>query len=87
MTRVEFCEKHGEYLSVEMLKTTDVLMRVVSNLSDTQELINRDMDAIGQLNMIKEYIFDFMSVLRHEEKLKKYEEQEMNEFNNHLGKF
>jgi hypothetical protein len=85
MTKVEFCEKHGEYLPAEMLKTTDVFMRVASNLSDTQEMLDRGMDVNQHLNEVKKYIFDFMTVLRREEQFKKYEEQEMREFNNHLG--
>jgi hypothetical protein len=87
MTKVEFCEKYGEYLPAEMLKTTDVLMRVASNLSDTQEMLDRGMDVNQHLNEVKKYIFDFMTVLRRQEQYKKYEEQEMNEFNEHLGKF
>ena len=85
MTRVEFCEKHGEFLPAEMLKTNDVLIRVASNLSDTQEMLDRGMDVNQHLNEVKKYIFDFMSVLRREEQFKKYEEQEMKEFLNHLG--
>jgi len=87
MTKVEFCEKYGEFLPAEMLKTTDVLMRVVSNLSDTQEMLDRGMDVNNHLNEVKKYIFDFMSVLRREEQYKRYEEQEMREFNNHLGRY
>ena len=85
MTKFEFCKKHGECLPAEMLKTTDVLMRVASNLSDTQEMLDRGMDVNNHLNEVKKYIFDFMTVLRREEQFKKYEEQEMKEFNNHLG--
>jgi len=85
MTKVEFCEKYGESLPAEMLKTTDVLMRVVSNLSDSQEMLDRGMDVNNHLNEVKKYIFDFMSVLRREEQYKRYEEQEMRDFNNHLG--
>jgi hypothetical protein len=70
-----------------MLKTTDVLMRVASNLSDTQEMLDRGMDVNQHLNEVKKYIFDFMTVLRREEQFKKYEEQEMREFNNHLGRY
>ena len=87
MTKVEFCDKYGEFLPAEMLKTTDVLMRVASNLSDTQEMLDRGIDVNNHLNEVKKYIFDFMSVLRHEEQFKKYEEQEMKEFNNHLGRY
>ena len=85
MTKVEFTEKHGEFLPAELLKTTDVLMRVASNLSDTQEMLSMGMDVNEQLNNVKRYIFDYMSVMRREEQYQKYEEQEMREFNNHLG--
>ncbi len=85
MTKVEFTEKHGEFLPAEMLKTTDVLMRVMSNLSDTQEMLNRGMDVNEHLNEVKKYISDYMTVLRVEEQYKKYEQQEMNEFLSHLG--
>lgn len=85
MTKVEFTEKHGEFLPAEMLKTTDVMMRVMSNLSDTQEMLNRGMDVNEHLNEVKKYISDYMTVLRAEEQYKKYEQQEMNEFLSHLG--
>ena len=85
MTKVEFTEKHGEFLPAEMLKTTDVLMRVMSNLSDTQEMLERGMDVNQHLNEVKKYISDYMTVLRVEERYKKYEQQEMNEFLSHLG--
>lgn len=85
MTKVEFTEKHGEFLPAELLKTTDVLMRVASNLSDTQEMLSMGMDVNEQLNNVKRYIFDYMSVMCREEQYQKYEEQEMREFNNHLG--
>ena len=85
MTKVEFTEKHGEFLPAEMLKTTDVLMRVMSNLSDTQDMLNRGMDVNEHLNEVKKYISDYMTVLRVEEQYKKYEQQEMNEFLSHLG--
>lgn len=85
MTKVEFTEKHGEFLPAEMLKTTDVMMRVMSNLSDTQEMLNRGMDVNEHLNEVKKYISDYMTVLRREEQYKKYEQQEMNEFLSHLG--
>ena len=60
-------------------------MRVVSNLSDAQDMLDHRMDVNNHLNEVKKYIFDFMSVLRCEEQFKKYEEQEMREFLNHLG--
>jgi hypothetical protein len=83
MTRAEFCEKHKEMYSEDLLRTNDVLMRVASNLSDTQEMIERGMDVNQHLNEVKKYIFDFMSVLRTEEMY----EREMKEFREHLGKF
>jgi len=82
MTRVEFCEKYKEMLDAEELTTNDVLMRIASNLSDVQEMGNGSNE---HLNEVKKYIFDFMAVLRREEKYKKYEEQERQEFLNHLG--
>ena len=89
MTKVEFCEKHREFLPAEMIKTTDVLMRVASNLSDVQEMMDSGMDVNQHLNEVKKYIFDFMTVLRieeqNEEKRRRYEQQEMNEFYSHLG--
>ncbi len=85
MTKVEFCEKHGEFLPAEMIKTNDVLMRIASNLSDTQEMLERGMNVNQQLNEVKKYLFDYMSVLRREEQYEKYEKQEMNEFLSHLG--
>jgi hypothetical protein len=48
-------------------------------------MLDRGMDVNNHLNEVKKYIFDFMTVLRREEQFKKYEEQEMREFNNHLG--
>lgn len=67
MTSVEFCEKYGESQPVEMLKTNDILMRVASNLSDSQEMLGLGIDINQNLNKVKEYIFDYMSVLRCEE--------------------
>jgi hypothetical protein len=84
MTRVEFCKKYDELFPAEMLKTNDVLMRVASNLSDCQEM-GGNMSLNEKLNNVKKYIFDFMSVIRYEERINKYENQEMEEFLNHLG--
>ena len=88
MTKVEFCEKHNESLPAEMLKTTDVLMRIMSNLSDLQ--IEKEWCAPDELddkiNLIKRYASDYMTILRIEEQHKRYEEQEMREFNSHLGR-
>ena len=87
MTKLEFCEKHNESYSPETLQTTDVLMRIASNLSDLHLEKNfftpDQMDE--KLNNLKKYIFDFHSVLRMEAQYAKYEQQEMAEFNSHLG--
>jgi hypothetical protein len=84
MTRFEFEEKYQTWSTPN---TNDVLMRVASNLSDLH--IEKDfftpneMDA--KLNAIKQFIFDWQKVLRLEEQYAKYEKQEMDEFNSHLG--
>lgn len=86
MTNQEFKEKYGERATVE---TQDVLMRIASNLSDLH--IEKDFftpeEMDKKLNAIKAYIFDYKSVLRSEEMSRRYEEQEMREFNAHLGKY
>ena len=87
MTKSEFCKKHNEWQSAETLQTTDVLMRIASNLSDLhmeKHFFTPDqMDE--KLNNLKKYIFDFHSVLRMEQRYDLYEKQEMAEFNSHLG--
>ena len=81
MTRNEFIQKYGE---MSMFDTQDVLMRITSNLSDMH--YNRaDLD--DQLNALKKYIFDYKNVLRSEERMKREAEQEMKEFQEHLGRF
>ena len=81
MTRNEFIQKYGE---MSMFDTQDVLMRIASNLSDMH--YNRaDMD--DKLNVLKNYIFDYKNVLRSEERMKREAEQEMKEFQEHLGRF
>ena len=69
MKKSEFCEKYNESYSSETLQTTDVLMRIASNLSDLhmeQHLFTSEqMDE--KLNNLKKYIFDFDSVLRMEQ--------------------
>lgn len=82
MTKQEFQQKHGEW---EKFNTQDVLMRIASNLSDTQEMLYMGMDANEHLNNVKRYIFDYMTVLRIEEQNARYEAQEREEFNSHLG--
>lgn len=69
MKKLEFCEKYNESYSAETLQTTDVLMRIASNLSDLHLEKNfftsEQMDE--KLNNLKKYIFDFHSVLRMEQ--------------------
>ena len=86
MTKKEFQEK---YYEMSVFNTNDVLMRVASNLSDLQiEKTFFTPDQMDEkLNNLKRYIFDYMAVLRIEEQNKRYEQQEMDEFNAHLGKF
>ena len=87
MTKLEFCEKHNESYTPETLQTTDVLMRIASNLSDLhieKHLLTPDQLDEKLINL-KRYIFDFHSVLRMEERYDLYEAQEMAEFNSHLG--
>jgi len=80
MTIFEFEEKYQTWSTPN---TNDVLMRVASNLSDLH--IEKDfftpqqMD--GKLNAIKEFIFDWQSVLRTEAE---YDAQ-LKEFISHLG--
>ena len=85
MIKQEFQEKYGERPSME---TSDVLMRIASNLSDLQ--IEKDFFTPEQIdakiNALKTYISDYQTVIRAEEMSKRYYEQEMREFNAHLGK-
>jgi hypothetical protein len=84
MTRFEFEKKYQTWSTPN---TNEVLLRVVSNISDLHIekhiLTPNEMDE--KLNAIKEFIFDWRMVLRNEEQHNKYEEQEMNEFLSHLG--
>jgi hypothetical protein len=57
------------------LNTNDVLMRVASNLSDVQDMLGDNVEVNEYLNNIKKYMFDYMSVLRQEEKFEKSESQ------------
>jgi hypothetical protein len=61
MTKQEFIEKYNES---ESLDTQDVLMRIASNLSDLQE----GSESNDKINSLKEYIFDYKSVLKSESK-------------------
>jgi len=61
MTKQEFIEKYNEF---ESFDTQDVLMRIASNLSDLQE----GFESNDKINSLKEYIFDYKSVLKSESK-------------------
>jgi hypothetical protein len=81
MKITEFEEKYQTWSTPN---TNDVLMRVASNLSDLH--IEKDFFTPQQidakLNALKEFIFDWQSVLRTEEQY----ESELKEFISHLGK-
>jgi len=81
MTRFEFEEKYQTWSTPN---TSDVLMRVASNLSDLH--IEKEFFTPTQmdekLNAIKRFIFDWQSVLR----MEKQEKTAMAEFSSHLGK-
>ena len=81
MTRFEFEEKYQTWTTPN---TNDVLMRIASNLSDLhiekEFFTPTQMD--NKLNALKEFIFDWQSVLR----MEKQEEIEREEFLSHLGK-
>ena len=69
MTKSDFCQKHTESYPAELLQTTDVLMRIASNLSDLhieKEFFSPE-EIDQKLNSIKSYIFDYMTVLRIEQ--------------------
>jgi hypothetical protein len=60
MSRDEFKEKYGQ---IGDSSTEDVLMRIASNLSDLQHNTSILKDRI---DMLKEYIFDYKSVIKNE---------------------
>ncbi len=60
MSRDEFKEKYGQ---IGDSSTEDVLMRIASNLSDLQHTTSILKDRI---DMLKEYIFDYKSVIKNE---------------------
>lgn len=60
MTRDEFNKKYSERSYSD---TSDVLMRIASNLSDLQHDTDNFSD---KLNLLKEYIFDYKTVIRNE---------------------
>jgi len=84
MTKFEFEKKYQTWSTPN---TNEVLLRVVSNISDLHIekhiLTPNEMDE--KLNTIKQFIFDWQKVLRSEERNSKYEKQEMDEFLSHLG--
>ena len=88
MTKQEFQKTYGEN---PFFETQDVLMRIASNLSDMQMYLSDNKEMVEKMNTLKNYIFDYKTVLRIEElnKIRKNREQqiEMDEFNSHLGRF
>jgi len=88
MTKQEFQTTYGE---ISLFDTQDVLMRIASNLSDMQMYLSDNKEMVEKMNALKNYIFDYKTVLRMEElnKIRKNREQqiEMDEFNSHLGRF
>jgi hypothetical protein len=60
MTKQEFIQKYNVDTD-----TLDVLTIIASNLSDLQ--INLDEDSRQKLNDIKEFIFDYRTIVRKEE--------------------
>jgi hypothetical protein len=60
MSRDEFKEKYGQ---IGDSSAEDVLMRIASNLSDLQHNTSILKDRI---DMLKEYIFDYKSVIKNE---------------------
>jgi hypothetical protein len=60
MSRDEFKEKYSQ---IGDSSTEDVLMRIASNLSDLQHNTSILKDRI---DMLKEYIFDYKSVIKNE---------------------
>ncbi len=66
MTRKEFAVKHDEIFGEEV-GDADVLMRIASNISDLEvDSSNLKSKAF----YLKEYIFDYISVVRSERKSK-----------------
>jgi len=88
MTKQEFQTTYGE---ISLFDTQDVLMRIASNLSDMQMYLSDNKEMVEKMNALKNYIFDYKTVLRMEElnKIRQNREQqiEMDEFNSHLGRF
>ena len=60
MSREEFNKKYGESSYSD---TSDVLMRISINLSDLQ---HNSSNLNDRLNVLKQYIFDYKTVVRNE---------------------
>jgi hypothetical protein len=88
MTKQEFQTTYGEN---PFFDTQDILMRIAANLSDMQMQFSDNKEMVEKMNSLKNYIFDYKTVLRMEElnKIRKNREQqiEMDEFNSHLGRY
>ena len=88
MTKQEFQTTYGEN---PFFDTQDVLMRISANLTDMQLQFSDNKEMVEKMNSLKNYIFDYKTVLRMEElnKIRKNREQqiEMDEFNSHLGRY
>lgn len=86
MTKQEFETVYGE----RDLNTQDVLMRIAANLSDMQMHLSNNPEIVEEMNELKNYIFDYKTVLRMEEinQVRRQRELqiEMDEFNSHLGR-
>lgn len=86
MNRQEFTDR---YHRTPGFTTSDVLMDITSILSDLhiekEFYTPAEMDA--KLNTTKEYILDYRSVLKHEERMQQQHEQELQEFRQHLGQY
>ena len=88
MTKQEFQTTYGKN---PFFDTQDVLMRIAANLSDMQMQFSDNKEMVEKMNSLKNYIFDYKTVLRIEElnKIRKNREQqiEMDEFNSHLDRY
>ena len=87
MTKQEFIKQHRVLMPAALFTTNDVLMCVAANLSDYQieRQFMTDEQIDEKFNNLKRYIFDYMDVLRAEERMRYEREAELKEFNAHLG--
>jgi hypothetical protein len=77
MTKKEFIKTHGEFLTEELLTTCDVLKRIGANLSDMhieKEFMSPE-EIDEKLNNMKRYIYDYIDVIRGEEREQRKQEQ------------